>query len=220
MRDEIKPRVRALDWSDAPAAIAALSEGIKRSPVLAPNRLARLAIVWREFPTYQPKSFEQLERWRREDKKLWLEESNLRDKLLGRRRDHYRRAAKAIVAGARKVVIDRVGLLQAARADYDDGRDPALHAAARHNRTLAAPGELARWINVQAAKVGAEVVEHSGVSTWVCHWCAAEVAPSDPSALHQSCPHCHAYWDQDVNAARNLLRIATAAESTASFAAS
>jgi transposase len=210
MRDEITPLVRSLDWSGAPAAIAALGEGIKCSTVLGPNRLARLAIVWRDFPTYQHKAFEQLETWRRFEKKLWLEEVNLREKLRGRRRDYYRRAAKVIVAGARKVVIDRAGMAQAARVNHEDGRDPVLHAAARHNRTLAAPGELAKWINVQAAKVGAEVVEHGGVSTWICHCCGMEVAPSTPSALHQSCPHCHAYWDQDVNAARNLLRVGTA----------
>jgi hypothetical protein len=185
MRDEIKPLVGSLDWADAPAPIAALSEAIKRAPALASNRLAHLIIAWRDFPAYQQKAFQRLETWRRADKKLWLEEANLREKLMGRRQDHYRRAAKAIVAGACKVVLDREGLAQAARVSHEDGRDPVLH----------------------AAKNGAEVVEHSGISTWLCHACAKEVVPADPSAQHQSCPHCCANWDQDVNATRNLLRV-------------
>lgn len=70
---------------------------------------------------------------------------------------------------------------------------------------LAAVGELLSAIKMAAAKYGSAIHEHEGRSTWICHVCGSAFAPGDPGALIQTCPHCGSTWDQDKNAALNIL---------------
>jgi hypothetical protein len=193
-----------VSWQMAPPALQALAAKLRYAPRITPARLAALAIAWREHQDFRPDNFARLEAWRRRDKHLWLYETNGRNQALGRRLDHYRKVARAIVAGASVVILENFDLAKAAQ--IEDDRDHPLHASARHQRVTAALHLLRKWIIEQAKKNSASMHWHRGVSTWLCSNCGHRLQPRDPAALYQQCPHCSSHaFDQDAEACRNML---------------
>jgi hypothetical protein len=194
----------SVSWQMAPPALQALAEKLRHAPRITPARLAALAIAWREHQDFRPDDFARLEAWRRRDKHLWLFETNGRNQAMGRRLDHYRKVARAIVAGASVVILEDFDLAKAAQ--IEDHRDHPLHAAARHQRVMAATHLLREWIIKQAKKNGVSIHRHGGVSTWLCSHSGHSLQPRDPAALYQQCPHCSSHaFDQDAEACRNML---------------
>ena len=204
MLNEVLPKVRAIDWTQAPPTLAAIGQAVKAAPKIGFGRVASLAIAWREHSDWRAEDYELLEAWRKDDKRLWIEEFNLRDKLQGRRRDFYRNQAKALVAGVRVVILEEFDLAEAAKVKRENGQENVIPAPSRHYRTVAAIHELRKWVELQAVKVSAEICRHSGVSTWLCHACGLDVHSAHPESLIQSCSNGHV-WDQDENACRNML---------------
>lgn len=140
------------------------------------------------------------ERWG--ERRAWLAETNGRDQRLAHRRELYRKAARRIIGDAATVILEDFDLSKAARLTDDN----PLYPAARANRQKAGVHELRLWIKHQAAKVGAQIVIHQGVSTWLCSQCNHLLKPHTPASLIQQCPHCNAHvFDQDVEACRNML---------------
>jgi len=134
---------------------------------------------------------------------------NLRRKLLLRRREIYRITAATLAEHYGLIAIEDLDLAKLALTKKsDDGRDPALHAAARAQRQRACLHELRTELKHQARKRGArlELVDAAG-TTITCHSCGAytEQRTRDRMMLHMACDSCGAVWDQDVNAARNIL---------------
>jgi hypothetical protein len=221
----ILPELRQINWSTAPPKLTEIAAWWRALPKPLPRHTARLALSWRDcidwtpLPSqgsphereqerrrrrllhWEPQLFERADEWRRGDKRLWQREAHWRNQAALQRRELYRIEARKIVAGARVVILEQFDLAKAARLSDDN----PLHAAARRNRVIAAVSELRQWIRNQAAKTGVAIVEHQGVSTWICSNSSQRFVPADPAKLVQTCPCCSRGFDQDVEACRNML---------------
>lgn len=168
-----------------------------RHPVGRGKRLSELAIAWRELD-WQPRRYEQIERWRRQAKLDYEHWCHLRAKLRRQRREAYRLIARDIAARYAVVTLDEMDLSHLAQSDD-------LYPAARHQRVLACLHELRRWLTLQGAKTGSEVGRARLKSTRTCSICGGPLeAPPDMITL--SCQACGAHVDRDENAALNLCR--------------
>ena len=148
--------------------------------------------------------------WRSRYRHLLLWRDNRRATLVRRRREIYRLAARDIAAAYSVVVAEELDLASMARTKRrDDGSDPELFAAARAQRVRADLTTFRAELLHQADKHGAEIVLAKGPSTMQCTACGSRTEQRDRAALRWTCQHCGAAWDQDVNAAKNLLAVAT-----------
>ena len=132
------------------------------------------------------------------------EHHNLRDKVLRRREDFYRCRAKETAEVFGVIALDKINLQQLAALEKADGEPTELHKRARYSRTVAAVSVLREWIIKQAAKTGSVVNVVNIASSTTCHKCGTKVKPG--SGHVWTCLGCGSSWDQDDNAAINLLR--------------
>lgn len=205
-KNELVAWLKTIDWSDAPEEIAAYIKAMWQAPYLTAGRLASLSITWRHHKYWRPYDFARLEEWRSQDKKLLLWEANQREKLICRRQDFYRKATRAIVTYANKLVLNEFDIRKTGRQTLTMSESNLLPIAAGRYRTMAAPSQLRKWIDIQAQKAGVATVISNNASTWVCHVCGTAIKPSRPNTLRHCCPQCREIWDQDVNACRNMLK--------------
>lgn len=176
----------------------------------AAGKLAALTIRWRTNRwDGDAIAFGAAEAWRKQDKHLLEWEANQRESVINCRKDLFRCWAKQI-ARYRTVVLERLNL----RAFTDrpgQGAEPetAQARAARGVRQEAGVSILRGAIKDAVRRAGGEIVEVPAVkTTQTCSVCERE-EPFDAAAnLRHRCVQCLAEWDQDENAARNLLRAA------------
>ena len=206
MKNNIVAWLKNLDWTTAPEALTVHLPALQDARFTSAARIASLAIAWRSHQGWNPEGCRRLERWRLDDKRLWLWEANQREKLLARRTDLYRRLSCEIVENADTVIINQLEIAKMSRLLSPEGKENPLSKAARRNRTIAAPSDLKKWIEIQARKIGAEVSIHE-TENWACHSCGAITVPEKPDNLQQTCAHCGITWDQDVNTCRVILKI-------------
>lgn len=148
--------------------------------------------------------------WYRRYRHLKLWQDNLRGKLLRNRRERFRLAAKEIASRYARIGLEDMDLSRMARTKKrEDGSDNELHAAARAQRVRACVHELRAEIVRQAAKYGAELVYRTKNTTQRCTECGGITQQGDRAKRVWVCEHCGAAWDQDLNAAQNLLLAAT-----------
>jgi transposase len=107
------------------------------------------------------------------------------------------------------IAVGRIDLRRIAdlRREWDDG--PRLHPSARWRRQQAALSSLVAECRNQCEKSGTDLKFCRGPFTRTCFGCGARQSVSDSALLHR-CSECSGVWDQDENAARNILRIASA----------
>lgn len=149
--------------------------------------------------------FASLERWRRQDRHLYQWEASERERALGRRRDLYRTIAARLARAYDEIMVPDTDLRALARRAAPEETD-AQHPAARGARHVVAPGELRLAIRQAAAKRGTRVVETpSAWTTMTCSECGCECRWDAAEHIHHTCESCGAAWDQDANAARNML---------------
>ena len=207
-RDELRHAVLLwltdLDWDDAPAPLRDLGKSLRVSPASAAGHIARLAFLWRDHD-WRLEERARCEGWRRTDKRMWEEEANLRDKALYRRTDTYRKAAKAIAERAGIIILKQFDIAEAVKTETKAGDETHQVKAMRRYRTLAAPGDLRRWIIIQAEKRGVPIRYHEGASNTPHHVCGIAHAARE-GALRRYCPRCATNYDVDENACRNMLR--------------
>lgn len=141
---------------------------------------------------------------------LWRD--NLRAKLQRQRRELYRLAARRIAQGYALIGIEDFDLSEVAKTKQrapETGDNP-LHAAARANRQRACVHLFRDELKHQARKHGAELAIIKGATTRHCHACGhLNKGPADRADRVWVCEGCGATWDQDINAAQNLLDAAT-----------
>ncbi len=181
----------------------------------APGRLAGLALRWRSARFEDDRSaYEAVEAWRAQDRHLLEWEANQRENVLFARREQYRLFAR-LAASYRRVVVERLDLRKfAERPKTSEDEDPRLRAS-RGRRFVAALSELLRCLADAAGRAGSEWIE--APSAWTTHTCAAcgsREAFDAAEAVTHTCTACGATWDQDENAARNLLRAVERGEIT------
>jgi hypothetical protein len=196
--------LKQLPWKDAPSALHDVATAMLNAPRHSASALTRLVALWKEHP-WQTDAYNRLREMLICDVRDWRESAGLRLRLVRARRDHYRVEAKRL--------IERYGIVGSEKLSVgqmsSDANNPTP-GLSRWYRRVAAPAEWQHTVKWAAKKAGAYVHEYVGPSTWVCHACGHAQEPRDPAALVASCPHCHTTWDQDVNAAKNLLAAALA----------
>lgn len=178
---------------------------LKRSKRPHPDKFAWLVSEWDKVD-YLPAELSEARARADYVHRFILEQANLRDKVIGHREDLYRNWAKQIADRYGKIVIDKMNVSQLSKLEKEDGQPNELTDTARQNRVIAAVGLFREWLGKQAAKVDAEVIKASIKSTHVCSYCGKEI--KNQAAINWVCPHCNKIFDQDINAARNLLAYA------------
>ena len=181
------------------------------------GRLAAVAIRWRRErdEMQQPaerrrvsdttvrsdttEAFDALEAWRRRDKHLLEYEANLRDQLQRRRADLYRVFAATMRRRYRAIYVESLDLRTF--HELPDPEEPASDPALKEHVRDACLSTLLGAIR----ETGAAVAVPAPHTTADCASCGSRER-LDGAALSHRCSRCSDVWDQDRNAARNLLR--------------
>lgn len=142
--------------------------------------------------------------WKKQHVHLWTWQVNLRDQLIRRRRELYRCFAAKLARRFRNAFLNDIALRRiAARPIAGIQSVPAQ----RHYRFIAAVSTLFRILQEAFEKLGGSAVRIKiENATMACHSCGALDDWSPASTLMHRCSNCGLEWDQDFNAAMNLLR--------------
>lgn len=163
------------------------------------GRLTALALQWRDRRFKDDAVYAMLEAWRKRDKHLWEWQANLRDKLLARRREMYRLWAISIARRYGTVVIEEFDLRRIVSEDNIDVAD--------RMRFIAALSQLRSILEHTCAREGVRIVKvPASYTTQDCAFCANREQFDARKEVRHRCSKCGAEWDQDENAARNLLK--------------
>jgi len=170
----------------------------------SPARLAAVALRWRDkregLSASASGAIEALEAWRKRDKHLYEWEAHQRENVLRARREIYRVFARQMADTYGRIVLEQLDL-----RDFAESKETV----GSHRRFDAALSELLGCIKNAAADAGTELVrEPSADTTRTCHQCGVVDDFDAAKELLHTCSGCGAVWDQDENAARNLLRAA------------
>lgn len=173
-------------------------------------RLASVVLFWRDNRfAGDEEIYEQLEGrlsgrdyhgWRKKDKHLWEWEENQRRGNVIWRTQFYRDIAAKLSQQYKTLIVGDVNYAKLAKVpdiEADNRTTPAGKA-----RTIASPGSFTKILKDRFAEVVVATAEHI---TSTCHQCG-KLTPFDAAAnLVNKCRHCGEIWDQDENAAKNLL---------------
>jgi Putative transposase DNA-binding domain len=162
-----------------------------------------------------------LQAWAKQDRHLGSWEAHMRDRTIAHRREVWRQVA-AELAHTYQTILVEDGLCQSKNRERQmkivdiegwdklppEEGDPHEGREQRRQSRMAAPGELRLAIAQASHKTATTVVDVSRgkKSTRECAWCGhcqehVDFAPS----IEVQCEGCGRAWDQDANAARNLL---------------
>lgn len=149
--------------------------------------------------------------WRRQDHHLLVWSSRAMARFYNRRRQIYREAAKflagryeTIVVESRSAEDDRpMDLSKFAKRAKPECEETVAEDANRRLRTIVAPSELR--LAIKQAAPGRIGKRPASYTTSTCHACGKVCSWDQSRYLMHTCEHCGAIWDQDENAARNLL---------------
>ena len=168
----------------------------------AQARFSNLAKRWKQnrFPG-DDLPYAQLEAWRYHDHHLWAWETSQRTKALRHRLDVYRVFAARMARTYTGLVIEDWDMRDTAEKP-DAHEQEGDNEQARSNRVKSAVSELRRAL-VQAFVNVAKVP--AAYTTQTCSACGAIEKWDQAAELEHTCSACGAQWDQDYNAARNLL---------------
>lgn len=174
----------------------------------SPARLAGLALHWRQpesrFPGDED-AFATLESWRHHDRHLLEWQANNARKAIAWRDNLYRAWLSRLRERYARVGIEKINWRELARLPLpeDDGTPDAARIQSRYYQRVASAGRLAEIIAEGAPHCLRIPPENT---TKKCHACGSiEVWDQARQLVHQ-CSRCQLTWDQDENAARNLLQ--------------
>lgn len=166
------------------------------------SRLDQLVVQWRgQRFDGDEEILSRLETWRTKERHLWQYQENLRDQLVAWRKDFYRNVAADLTRQYRRVIVEQLDLRELhdvlRTAEDRDVHTPQRHAARTANLSL-----LLRCLREAARDF--VVVDPAG-TTSTCHICGGACEWDHAAHIRHTCEHCGAEWDQDDNAARNIL---------------
>jgi len=150
---------------------------------------------------------EPLRTWYRRYRRQRAELVGLRGRLQRRRREIYRLMARELAMRYPVIAIDRLDLAGMAKTGAG-GAGRHLPQDVRRNRVRASLHLARRVLGEQAAKHGARLIVVAGKSTATCHACGRATGQADRRREFWTCEHCGTRWDQDRNAAANLVMVA------------
>lgn len=180
----------------------------------SPNRWARLARIWREYRfDGDAEGFERLESWRYHDWHIWKWEACQRERYLNRRKNYYRQIAAHLSQNYSTLVLENFDIRPVAKKvaiedrTGDDIGENFDNPHARSQRFHVSPSELRSvLVNAFQRRGGRVVYAECANTTRTCHSCGHAEEFDAATNVTRTCPACRATWDQDDNAAENLLR--------------
>lgn len=194
-------------WLKAPPV--PLPEWLKEDAATLPQwrsaaRFAALFRRWKEERFHGDEApFGLLEGWHRRDLHLWRYEAHLREQMILRRREQYRVLAAQLARKYDELLLEDFDLRGVTQLDREAADLPD---AARHHRTLAAPSLLRDALVNAFTQRGKPVRKVEAARTTTdCHACGGKLGGDPATDLRLWCPTCGRSYDQDENAARNLL---------------
>lgn len=170
----------------------------------SPARFAALYRRWQEERFHADEAgFGLLEGWHRRDRHLWQYQGNLREQMILRRREQYRVLAARLARQYDELVLEDFDLREV--AELDQGAQD-LPDAARHYRTIVAPSSL-RSVLINAFQQRGKPVRrvNPAHTTTDCHVCGSPLRGDPATDQRLWCDRCEKHYDQDENAAYNLL---------------
>jgi hypothetical protein len=164
------------------------------------NRLLRLHQTWslHRIPG-DTQVFDALEEWRRRHLHVEAWEDNLRDQTAHHRREIYRRFVARLLRSHGSIFLEDFDLRQFARRAAPEGAHGAFIARARR---IAAPSLLRKLLEEKGNCFRVDPF----LTTRQCSWCDHNEPWNAAPAVGHSCEGCGRWFDQDRNAARNILR--------------
>lgn len=171
------------------------------------GRLMNLCLRWKDnpFPGGE-EMLEKLEQWRRTERHLYQWEVDERTRALAHRKETYRLVATRLARAYGKIVIHEMDLRKFARHVQPEEAE-TQHEAARSQRFQVAVSEFRAALVLACSNTGCALeIAPSPNITLTCHLCRGECEWDHAKHLLHTCEHCGATWDQDENAARNLVR--------------
>jgi hypothetical protein len=175
----------------------------------SPAQLAALCLRWRgERFAGDDEAHAALEAWRKHDRHLWESEAHSRDQALALRRDHYRAVAADLARRYAHVIFEDMAMREpTARRPVEEAPD-SEGTALRHAARLAAPGEFRAVVEQAFRRTGGTVRRADPHKTTRMHR-GHEVEQDYAAYAMVYCPRCELWYDQDANAALNLLASAS-----------
>jgi rubrerythrin len=170
----------------------------------SPGRLAHLVDGWQRVPG-DDNILSYLQTWRKQEKHLYAWEFNARDQVQRWRREEYRKFAARVVKNYDVIALEDFDLRQIARKPApENGTRGSL--PPDRQRVIASVSELRQTIENAANRERKEVVKiPAAYTTITCNQCGHTEKFDSARNLKNTCPKCGTLWDQDENAARNLL---------------
>jgi transposase len=151
-------------------------------------------------------AYDALEAWRYHDFHLWAWEEGQRTGALRHRREVYRRFAAELARKYETLVLEDFDLRDMARRPTTEEQE-TTNEQARSNRHLAATSELRLClIHAFAARGGRWTKEPPENTTRECNECHHINVFDAAANITHACFNCGVVWDQDENAAVNLLQ--------------
>ena len=149
-------------------------------------------------------AFDKLATWKKTDHHLWWYESGAAINVHRRRREGYRVWAAQAARRYATLVLEDFDLSAVARTP-PIGRDTQQAELARWQRRVAATSELRRClIDAFVARGGQVVKVDPAETTMTCAECKIVEVFDAAAKIRHTCANGHT-WDQDVNAAKNIL---------------
>lgn len=165
----------------------------------SPVRFYRLVEKWREMAIDgDDEIFRQVEAWVKQDRHLFRWQASLKRQAIAWRDDFYRKKAIELRASYGSVKIESVDWHDLKKKDNVESGEYQL---SRYYSDVAAVG---RFLAILAATMPTEGMRASN-TTSACHSCG-EICIFNRRKLVHVCQCCGAEWDQDSNAAENLLK--------------
>jgi hypothetical protein len=142
--------------------------------------------------------------WLKQHVHLWTWQVNQRDQLIKRRREAYRRFAAQLARQFGSAFLHDIPLQ---RVTSRPPIVPGAAAAARQYRFIAAVSVLYSTLRHTFEREGGSAVRIKvNSATLACHACRAVDAWNPAVTLSHTCSSCGLTWDQDYNAAINVLQ--------------
>jgi hypothetical protein len=165
------------------------------------GRLAGLVTRWRDRRFAGDEEIcSRLEAWRSKELHLFEWETHLREQLLNRRREIYRVAAARLGDRYGTCILEDIDLRKFAK---QEGPMEAAADAVRSLRQKAALHSLRQALR-HKMRIATVPAMHT---TQTCHGCGhVQERFNAARRLRYRCEACRLEWDQDENAARNMLR--------------
>lgn len=166
----------------------------------SPQRLARAVWEWgKDRQADDGEMFEAAAAWRRQEMKEYDAQVSLKRKAIRKRNELYNRFAVQLAARYGTIAVEDVNWKDCKRAPTIDGVQNKE--AMRVYGHVGAVGKLVELVT-GAAHNTARIAPFDTTNT--CNECGT-VNSFDHRNLFHTCTHCGTTWDQDVNAAINLL---------------